>query len=263
MGRRARCRVPPETTRTLMSVAPTDQSSGANPLEQRVAPHDRPERRSPSRPMARRWCSARSGAASQQLYARAMDQLGATPMLGHERWEQSVFLARRSMGRLFGGRRTQEGSARRRTGGDTVRRAVRSSGRAGAATGQSSLRSPERGLVARAGRREALPRRSRPFSRASTATGCPTCCPAAAPSSSRSRKGRSLWDDTQIVVRSLETGKQTVLVTGGSDGRYVSTGHLVYVRLGTLMAVPFDPVRLAVIGGATGRDRRRDAGRES
>ena len=28
--------VPPETTRTLVSVAPTDQSSGANPLEQRV-----------------------------------------------------------------------------------------------------------------------------------------------------------------------------------------------------------------------------------
>ena len=65
-------------------------------------------------------------------------------------------------------------------------------------------------------------------------------------------KGANRWDDTQIVVRSLETGKQTVLVTGGSDGRYVSTGHLVYVRLGTLMAVPFDPVRLAVIGGATG-----------
>ena len=65
-------------------------------------------------------------------------------------------------------------------------------------------------------------------------------------------KGANLWDDTQIVVRSLDTGQQTVLVTGGSDGRYVSTGHLVYVRLGTLMAVPFDPVRLAVTGGATG-----------
>ena len=32
----------------------------------------------------------------------------------------------------------------------------------------------------------------------------------------------------------------------------MSTGHLVYVRLGTLMAVPFDPVRLAVTGNATG-----------
>jgi serine/threonine-protein kinase len=64
--------------------------------------------------------------------------------------------------------------------------------------------------------------------------------------------GPGLWDDTQIVVRSLDTGQQTVLVTGGADGRYVSTGHLVYVRLGMLMVVPFDPVRLAVTGGATG-----------
>src|SRR5262245_21976400 len=65
-------------------------------------------------------------------------------------------------------------------------------------------------------------------------------------------KGPNLWDDTQIVVRSLETGQQTILLTGGSDGRYVSTGHLIYVRLGTLMAVPFDPVRLAVTVSATG-----------
>jgi hypothetical protein len=65
-------------------------------------------------------------------------------------------------------------------------------------------------------------------------------------------KGANLWDDTQIVVRSLATGRQTVLIEGGADGRYVSTGHLVYIRLGTLMAAPFDPRRLAVTGGATG-----------
>jgi serine/threonine-protein kinase len=65
-------------------------------------------------------------------------------------------------------------------------------------------------------------------------------------------KGPTLWDDTQIVIRSLETGQQTVLVTPGADGRYVSSGHLVYARLGTLMAVPFDPARLVVTGGATG-----------
>ena len=65
-------------------------------------------------------------------------------------------------------------------------------------------------------------------------------------------KGAQRWDDTQVVVRSLETGQQTVLIEGGADGRYVPTGHLVYVRLGTLMAAPFDPDRLAVTGGATG-----------
>ena len=31
-----------------------------------------------------------------------------------------------------------------------------------------------------------------------------------------------------------------MLVQGGADARYVETGHLVYIKAGTLMAVPFD-----------------------
>ena len=52
--------------------------------------------------------------------------------------------------------------------------------------------------------------------------------------------GAFSWDDSQIVVQSLETGERKVLVDGGTDARYASTGHLVYVRAGTLLAVPFD-----------------------
>src|SRR5207245_2665953 len=48
------------------------------------------------------------------------------------------------------------------------------------------------------------------------------------------------------------TGEQKVLVEGGADARYVPTGHLLYVREGTLLAVPFDPARLEVTGGVTG-----------
>ena len=36
---------------------------------------------------------------------------------------------------------------------------------------------------------------------------------------------------------------------GGRDARYVETGHLVYARSGTLLAVPFDLDRLEVTGG--------------
>ena len=61
-----------------------------------------------------------------------------------------------------------------------------------------------------------------------------------------------LWDDAQVVVRSLATGEQKVLIDGGADARYVPTGHLVYARMGTLMAVPFDPVRLEVTGRPRG-----------
>jgi serine/threonine-protein kinase len=58
------------------------------------------------------------------------------------------------------------------------------------------------------------------------------------------------WDDTEIVVQSLATGKRTVLIHGGADGRYLRSGHLLYLHRGTLMAVPFDLQRLEVAGGA-------------
>jgi eukaryotic-like serine/threonine-protein kinase len=58
------------------------------------------------------------------------------------------------------------------------------------------------------------------------------------------------WDDTQIVAQSLATGNRKVLVEGGADARFVATGHLVYIRRGTLMVVPFDPQRLEVTSEA-------------
>jgi serine/threonine-protein kinase len=56
------------------------------------------------------------------------------------------------------------------------------------------------------------------------------------------------WDRAQIVVQSLETGERTVLREGGSDARYVPTGHLVYAVGEVLFAVRFDANRLAVQG---------------
>ena len=48
------------------------------------------------------------------------------------------------------------------------------------------------------------------------------------------------WSESQIVVQSLATGERRVLVDGGTDGRYVPTGHIVYAQDGTLLAVRFD-----------------------
>ena len=58
----------------------------------------------------------------------------------------------------------------------------------------------------------------------------------------------SFWNDAQIVVQSLDSGQKKVVAQGGADARYVPTGHLVYVRQGTLFAVPFDPERLETTG---------------
>ena len=58
------------------------------------------------------------------------------------------------------------------------------------------------------------------------------------------------WDEAQIVVQSLKTGERKLLVSGGSDARYLPTGHLVYALGGVLSAIVFDVDNLKVIGGA-------------
>lgn len=58
------------------------------------------------------------------------------------------------------------------------------------------------------------------------------------------------WDSARIVVQSLASGERKTLIDGGSDARYVPTGHLVYAVGGSVFAVAFDVTRLQVSGGA-------------
>jgi Tol biopolymer transport system component len=52
-----------------------------------------------------------------------------------------------------------------------------------------------------------------------------------------------------LAVLSLKTGEtRVVLREGGSSPRYLPSGHLVYTRYGSLLAVPFDLQRLEVTG---------------
>jgi len=61
-----------------------------------------------------------------------------------------------------------------------------------------------------------------------------------------------LWGTEQTVAHSLVTGERRVVMVGGTDARYVPTGHLVYLQLGTLMARAFDPDTLSVSGPPVG-----------
>jgi len=63
------------------------------------------------------------------------------------------------------------------------------------------------------------------------------------------KKIADVWDKGQVVVQPLGGGERKLLIDGGSDGRFLPTGHLVYALQGTLLAVPFDPGSLAVTGG--------------
>ena len=58
---------------------------------------------------------------------------------------------------------------------------------------------------------------------------------------------RGSYDHAKIAVLSLETGQRRILIDAGSFARYTS-GHLVYSRGGSLLAVPFDSDRLEITG---------------
>jgi hypothetical protein len=49
------------------------------------------------------------------------------------------------------------------------------------------------------------------------------------------------WNDAQIVVQTLATGERRVVIEGGTDARYLPTGHLVYARGGVLL--PYRSIR--------------------
>ena len=56
------------------------------------------------------------------------------------------------------------------------------------------------------------------------------------------------FDEANIAVLTLATGKRKVLLKQGTDAHYVASGHLVFMRAGVLMAVPFDSNTLEVKG---------------
>ncbi len=63
---------------------------------------------------------------------------------------------------------------------------------------------------------------------------------------SHSRAGG--FDDATVEALDLETGERRVLHKGGSYGRYVSSGHLLFAQEGSVFAVRFDPERLETTG---------------
>jgi serine/threonine-protein kinase len=58
------------------------------------------------------------------------------------------------------------------------------------------------------------------------------------------------WLDLKprLALLRLDTGEWRVLFEDAADARYIPTGHLVFLRQGTLMAVRFDPAKLEAIG---------------
>src|SRR5262249_44597013 len=55
-------------------------------------------------------------------------------------------------------------------------------------------------------------------------------------------------DNDEIAVQRTDSAERAIVVRGGTYGRYIPTGHLIYYRAGTVIAVPFDSERLSLKG---------------
>jgi eukaryotic-like serine/threonine-protein kinase len=60
--------------------------------------------------------------------------------------------------------------------------------------------------------------------------------------------GDIVGDNERVALLDLTTGDRKILIEAGTGPVYATTGHLVFARGTTLMAVPFDSAELAVTG---------------
>ena len=64
------------------------------------------------------------------------------------------------------------------------------------------------------------------------------------------KPGSVSFDEARIALVSMKTGERRILIEGGSHARYSPSGHILYGRAGTLLAVPFDAQALETTGPA-------------
>jgi eukaryotic-like serine/threonine-protein kinase len=60
--------------------------------------------------------------------------------------------------------------------------------------------------------------------------------------------GSGDYEGARIGAVSIETGERRIVLEGGTNARYVPSGHILYVRGKSVFAVPFDAKRLEVTG---------------
>ncbi len=57
------------------------------------------------------------------------------------------------------------------------------------------------------------------------------------------------WSDCDVGILDISTGEVEIKIQTAFNARYVSSGHVLFIRDSTLWAVPFDPETLSITGG--------------
>ena len=187
--------------------------------------------------------------ASPQIYVRRLDRLEATALAGTEDGFGPIFSPDGQWIAFFAAGKLKKVSV---TGGSAITLCDAPNGR-GASWGDDDMIVFQPNNVP-----------GSPLARVSAAGGAPEpftkpndkelhrwpqVLPGASAVIYSSTDGASFAEGT-IVVQPLPDGPAKVVHRGGYFGRYVSSGHLVYIHEATVFAVPFDLDRLEIAGQA-------------
>jgi serine/threonine-protein kinase len=190
-----------------------------------------------------------SASGSAQLYVQRLNQLHATPLSGTEDANSPFFSPDGEWIGFFAAGKLKKVSI---TGGATVTLADAPANRGGAwaedgtivFTPGPPLDLGVRRVSAAGGKSAAL----MSLAEGEVTQRWPQALPGGIGVLYTSSRDLDTYDDATLVVQRLPTGARKAVLRGGSQGRYLPSGPLVYMHKGTLFAVPFDLDRLEVTG---------------
>ena len=189
---------------------------------------------------------AQKGGGGPQLYVRRLTQLQATPLAGTDDADSPFFSPDGQWIAFFAGGKLKKVPV---TGGAAVTLCDAANGRGGAWGEDGTIVfSPD--IIANVHLLRVSSAGGTPEPLTSLTEGEPTQrWPQVLPGG----KGvlftggtNGAYEGANIVVQSLPAGARKIVQRGGYHGRYLPSGHLVYIHAGTLFAAPFDLDRLEV-----------------
>jgi eukaryotic-like serine/threonine-protein kinase len=201
-------------------------------------------------PDGRRLAFVASGSDERRrIYVRSLDQLQATVLSGTEEAENPFFSPESQWLGFFAGGKLKKIAVQ---GGAVVSLCDAPTGRGGTWSEDGTiifspdLRSPLLKVSSAGGTPESLTTLDQ--QRGEVTERWPQVLPDGKAVLFTSGTHGGNYEDADIVLYSMSSGHRKILQHGGYFGRYLPTGHLMYLHDGTLFAVPFDLKRMEVTG---------------
>jgi len=186
---------------------------------------------------------------TQQIYLRAMDSLEARPIPGTERATNPFFSPDGQWLGFFADRTLKKISV---SGGAalTLGDATQPHGASWSSQGMIGVATTAIGVLQQVADAGGAPQPLTRLEKGESTHRWPEFLPGGKALLFGASQLSSNWTNSQITVQSVGRDDRRNLIPGGTQPRYAPSGHLVYAQRGSLMAVPFDPQRLAVTGSA-------------